>query len=227
MHDRGRNPTTAAWVEPLLGHLGRIKPRSDDNGARRGDTQAFAALRASARGKRFVFPALPYVVPYLGEEHRDPSRAVVDRAIGLAQLYATAPPPDEVRSFSSADHESSRGESLGAKLGRSNLADLEKAGMVQNGPNEEKHQPSSWERRLQALVRCDIERLIRELRGTLGLIAGKPWAMTDSDFRVLGYDLAWWDHPEKYVQMRWVTDFYACRSDQTGSKTDQKETSND
>jgi CRISPR type I-E-associated protein CasB/Cse2 len=227
MHDRRRDSTTGTWVDPLLGHLRRIRPRADETGAKRGDTRAFAALRASARGKRFVFPALPYVVPYLGDAYRDPSREVVDRAIALAQLYAIAPPLDQVDSFSSAEHQSPRGESMGAKLGRSNLADLDKTGVVQNGTNDEKHQPSTWERRLQALVRSDIERLIRELRGALGLIGGKPWAMTDSDYRILGYDLAWWEHPEKHVQMRWVTDFYARRSDQTESQTDQKETNDD
>ncbi len=220
--------SNGAWVEPLLAHLKRIQPKHiGENGAFRGDTRAFAALRASARGKRFVLQALPYVVPYLGETYTDPSPRVVERAMALAQLYATSP-PDGTTTYSDRQGESlpDRGQSIGRKLGQANVLDMAKSGATSPG-GEEKHIVTRWERRLQALVRLDTKRLVRDLRGTLSFIAKETGGMTFEDYRVLGYDLVRWDNPDKQVQMRWVTDFYAKSTSRIEHTNTKKETNDD
>lgn len=224
-----RKPSAVAWVEPLLAHLRRIQPkRTSTNGTLRGDIRAFAALRAAARGQRFVLQALPHVVPHLGESHQDPSPRVVEQAIALAQLYATMPPEEMTTVQKNSAHDAQRGgDSVGKRMGRANATDNAKTGAASSGSGEEKHLPTNWERRLQALVRVDSKRLVRELRGTLGLIAKEIGGMTFDDYGRLGHDLVYWDNPKKTIQMQWVTDFYT----QTGNRAEQdindKETNNE
>jgi CRISPR system Cascade subunit CasB len=78
-------------------------------------------------------------------------------------------------------------------------------------------QSPSIERRFITLIDADSEQLLYRLRQMVALL--KEYEI---DFNNLSKDLLSWNHPDKFIQIRWAREFY----NQTAEKNEATETTN-
>lgn len=81
----------------------------------------------------------------------------------------------------------------------------------------DKRKLTSTESRFITLIDADSEQLPYRLRQMVALF--KEYAI---DFNSLSKDLLSWDHPDKFIQVRWAREFY----NQTAEKSEETETTN-
>lgn len=123
----------------------------------------------------------------------DPEKTYdIKRYFLIASLFAMHPNP-------------TRGVSMGKVFTR--MADL--------GANKKS---KSIERRFEHLLSVDADDLDGHLRQAVSLAKSKGESI---DFHQLFSDVKNWDHPEKYVQLRWARDFWGYEKN-TNYETDSK-----
>lgn len=73
-----------------------------------------------------------------------------------------------------------------------------------------KEKSASVEKRFERLLSVDIDDLGGHLRQVVSLAKSKGVRV---DFHQLFYDVKNWNHPERYVQLRWARDFWGFEKD--------------
>lgn len=80
---------------------------------------------------------------------------------------------------------------------------------------------ASVEKRFEQLLSVDVDDLDGHLRQAVSLAKSKGVSI---DFHQLLYDVKGWDHPDRYVQLRWALDFwgYEKETTETNNETESK-----
>jgi len=139
---------------------------------------------AEARGGYSVFFAL---LPPSVERAREQERYFL-----VATLYALT--------TRGGEHARQRnGVSLGTALGRVRLAQIAATG-------QRPEARTSLDRRFAALCDADADQLPFRLRQIVRLLYAQSQTL---DWQRLLRDLGAWDHPDHYIQRRWMREYYA------------------
>ncbi|MFZ5580157.1 MAG: type I-E CRISPR-associated protein Cse2/CasB [Pseudomonadota bacterium] len=149
------------------------------------DTKVRAVLRRSlAFDPGTHIPAFPYVEPRLSVETGDWRRQMHYLIAGLwAAHWREGQTEAKVKlAVAIARHDLEQRKSLSA---------------------EDKHKPTSTEKRFITLLDSDEEQLPHRLRQMVALLKEQP-----IDFQALLNDLLYWNQPDKYKQNAWARAFY-------------------
>ena len=85
---------------------------------------------------------------------------------------------------------------------------------------QRQHESESTEARFLVLLDADPEQLPNRLRQMVSLVKSKEVGVNWS--RMLT-DLLGWNHPDRYVQIRWARSFYGAAPEQTPEESDNAE----
>lgn len=78
---------------------------------------------------------------------------------------------------------------------------------------------ASVEKRFEHLLSVDADDLDGHLRQAISLAKSKGVLI---DFHQLFFDVKGWDHPDRYVQLRWARDFWGYDKEQTENQIESK-----
>lgn len=167
----------------FLARLGRLDP-----GGLAQLRRAAGQPMAEARGAYSVFFTL---LPQSIERARDHERYFL-----VATLYALT--------TRGGEHDRQRGGmSLGTALGRVRQAQLAATGQRVDAR-------TSLDRRFAALCDADTDQLPFRLRQIVRLLYAQSQTL---DWERLLRDLDAWEHPENYIQRRWMREYYVGKQD--------------